>query len=251
MRHSCRHSAQREISFGDVCATLKQDKWIELAVPNTMHSSPSLTATHSTGEVGAVSLRFDLAGPGAVLCPLCGLYLGSSATVLYQDRQYHERCIACERCQKPLRQAGSSSSDLKVHEGHFYCGRCYAKEGFGEVEHDDDDEEDALVRRGTLLDGLGQNDSPHAWEPASLATLTACGFCGDTIGSLSSKREGFQCSACQYPCHKQCRDLIPGNCSKDPKAQVYHASPGSGLKRVTKVALRKSLRAHSSKTLKK
>lgn len=233
-----------------MCATLKQDKWIELSVPNSMHSSPSLAGSNAGNDVGAVSLRFDLAGPGAVLCALCGLYLGSSATVLYQERQYHERCIACERCQKPLQQAGSSSSDLKVHEGHFYCTRCHAKEGFGAAEHDDDEEEDALVRRGTLLDGLGQNDSPHAWEAASLA-LTACGFCGDAIGSLSKKGEAFQCSACQYPCHKQCRELIPGNCSKDPKAQAYHASGGSGLKRVTKVALRKSLRSHSVKNLKR
>src|SRR3546814_15894439 len=90
------------------------------------------------------------------------------------------------------------------------------------------------------------SDSPHSWTPSTFGALDSCGFCGATIGTLLRKEDGFQCSQCEYPVHRHCCDLVPGNCVRDPKLQVRHAhlqeSDGNTLGKL----FRKSIRSVAS-----
>jgi len=37
-------------------------------------------------------------------------------------------------------------------------------------------------------------------------------------------KQGYRCSECHYPCHFDCMEKIPGNCSHNPKTQEFHAN---------------------------
>jgi hypothetical protein len=78
-----------------------------------------------------------------------------------------------------------------------------------------------------------KTDSKHTWNERefSPASLKKCGFCGESM----KKAKGFKCASmsrvlkfvkvhlgCKYPCHGECKDNIPWDCSKDPKNPILH-----------------------------
>jgi len=234
--------AQRDISFKEICAALKQDKWWELTVPLTSNSNSAkdigIPKPDGQAAGGALQITFSLTGPAAALCPLCGLYLGASPIVLFGERRHHEACIACTVCGTRLQGA-----EFKVSATRFYCRRCFDKQ---DLKEDDDGHGDEALQTfpssatiGTVAapgaaavpvsvstaTSLLSNDSPHDWTAGTFSSLgQSCGFCGTPLGSLLKKEEGFECAECAYPVHTHCKSLVPGNCSHDPKTQLLHAT---------------------------
>lgn len=287
--------AQAEIPFKAICAALKHDKWWELSLPHPKKGlqggldEPPRTPDGTTTAAASLQLVFSLTGQGAALCPLCGLFLGASPLVLYAEKRYHDACIACSTCATRLEGA-----EFRVNKGRFYCTRCFTKQGLQDDEEEapgpPTTTSTPLLRSGSATDellpsktapavvltaaaplsarekerrsvapsgsGLLANNHPHEWTTAAFGPLDDCGFCGTALGSLLKKEDGFQCAQCEYPAHKHCRDLVPGNCSRDPKSQVLHAhvtrgGDGDGALGKFKNQFRKSIRNVSSRSLKK
>eukprot|EP01125_Pyxidicula_operculata_P017144 TRINITY_DN597_c2_g1_i1.p1 TRINITY_DN597_c2_g1~~TRINITY_DN597_c2_g1_i1.p1 ORF type:complete len:1127 (-),score=295.82 TRINITY_DN597_c2_g1_i1:160-3540(-) len=272
---SHKHVGQSEISFLDICKTLEFEKWFELE---------SISKTGDSLPGGVVCLKFSLKGPPdvIVICPKCKLFIGIKAdVVIWNNTRYHIHCITCSKCSKHI-----NSKEFREYNGSFFCRKCFTKE-YGDIPPSDSlmslptpmiltssssssttapntpgnsnssllglnsTDSDGITLGPVFVPGLDQKidiNSPHTWtETTFTKPLSWCGFCGELTGMGG---HGFVCSECKYPCHTKCKDLIPPNCSHDPKTQELHSTPPAEMVKKAVNAKRKSLKLNASATFK-
>jgi len=177
---------------------------------------------------GWLELEFQLKGPGASLCPKCGFFLGFEKGIEWEHQIYHATCISCENCRSRL--AGTTYKIRKDREVRsFYCNRCHDKK-FG-----DDPNFQVSTTTNVILSKLGRDfDSPHTFEETEPGHLSRCDFCGGNLMKAKNALKGttaYSCSGCKYHCHKECKDFIPDDCSKDAKTCISHSSTESDIKK--------------------
>jgi len=213
--------AATQICFIDICSKLGQT----LSLPLRQASYVLF---------GHIQVSFKITGPGSTLCGKCGFYLGFDKSIQWKALSYHAPCVSCENCRTRL--AGTS---FKIRDGdeeivQFYCNRCHDKK-FG----DDTRFTSSDITINAAKSGI--NDHPHTWEVSEPGPMTKCGFCGDYMKTLITKgSSGFQCTACKYPCHKECKDFIPEDCTKDSKTCIQHGfQSDSDLKKSYRKSLSK------------
>lgn len=177
---------EAEISFRDICKDICKEKWIELDGEN------------SKIKGGMVCMKFDIKGPSASLCPKCNLVIGSLPTSIYKGVKYHSRCVTCSICSKKL-----DITDFREKNMEFYCRKDFIKK-FAEEE----EEPTTLTHHSPSF--------YHNWSDNQFRNNIAC--CATCGGTIPLGTNGYSCTECLYPCHKECKDLTSLQCSNDPKS---------------------------------
>jgi len=205
---------------------------------------------NSSGLLASLNLSFNLVGPGSTECEHCHLFLGDLPFFAYENAKYHARCVVCQFCATSLCPQGTTISfkirKLEHHEGEvnppfdFTCFKCFSKKF-------EDNTPCVIVASDSVTNSrFCQNSSPHSFEKCEfLGGVNWCGFCGDTFKArinLNLKSEGYICSACKYPCHIECMESVPQDCTKDANKSILHSgSPSSKVSTNVKATLRKSI----------
>eukprot|EP01127_Copromyxa_protea_P019985 TRINITY_DN6599_c0_g1_i2.p1 TRINITY_DN6599_c0_g1~~TRINITY_DN6599_c0_g1_i2.p1 ORF type:complete len:1001 (+),score=146.94 TRINITY_DN6599_c0_g1_i2:27-3029(+) len=93
-----------DISFTEISKFLGKEKEFVLGYDTRKESDAS----------GSITLKFELSGPGAEECPICGLFTGEMDTVAYINAKYHASCVKCCVCRRSLVTQGEGVDDCYV-----------------------------------------------------------------------------------------------------------------------------------------
>lgn len=109
-----------EVPFRDICANIKQVMMINM----DEGTIPSKVKTAS------IKVKFDLAGPGANICPKCTLFIGNADALQHGGHRFHVSCLTCQNCAKALH--GNPFAVRKIKEKYqFFDIACNIKK-FGD-----------------------------------------------------------------------------------------------------------------------
>jgi hypothetical protein len=109
-----------EVAFRDICANIKKIM--------TINMDEATIPSHVDGA--SIKVKFDLAGPGANVCPKCTLFIGNAAALQHGGHRFHVSCLTCQICAKALH--GNTFAVRKIKEDfQFFDMACNVKK-FGD-----------------------------------------------------------------------------------------------------------------------